>query len=492
MIEIKLHPKQSYALNSPCTEALWGGSAGGGKSFFIRASAVIYSVEIPGLQTYIFRRKYKDLTRNHLQGSGSFNELLRPLIDQKLCKINTSDMVIDFANGSRINLCHMQHEHNMYDYQGAEIHYCEFDELTTFTEDMYTFVRSRLRLGGLKIPDKYQEMFPRAIGCTNPGNIGHNFFKENFVDYGDVIWRTPDMQGGMLRQFISAKLEDNPTLTESDPHYAAKLLGIGDPVVARAMLEGSWDITGGGALDDLWSPISHVVEPFLFSGMNTELYGNLGTVNKEAFFFSKAYDYGSSAPYGVMFFATLKEDLTIDWVGVSDGKGDVSRTFKKGSVFVIDEIYGADDHDKGLYETVPQIAEKIHQKQKKWGDPFLNAVADASIFDIYNGNSIANEFSLPPNNIHWKPSDKRKGSRVNGLSRIRTLLRNGLQTPMEEPGLFFFSSCVQSVRTIPTLPRDPKNMEDVDTSANDHLYDVLRYHLYDKLMLAGQRRISGC
>ncbi|MBT6049482.1 MAG: hypothetical protein HOG49_22010, partial [Candidatus Scalindua sp.] len=225
--------------------------SGGGKSFFLRASAIIYSIEIPGLQTYIFRRKYKDLTRNHLQGSGSFNELLRPLIDQKLCKINTSDMVIDFANGSRINLCHMQHEHNIYDYQGAEIGYLATDESTTFSGEMYTFLRSRLRLGGLKIPDKYQEMFPRAIGCTNPGNIGHNFFKENFVDYGDVIWRTPDMQGGMLRQFISAKLEDNPTLTESDPHYAAKLLGIGDPVVARAMLEGSWDITGGGALDDL-------------------------------------------------------------------------------------------------------------------------------------------------------------------------------------------------------------------------------------------------
>ena len=212
MIEIKLHPKQTYALNTPATEILYGGSAGGGKSFLVRTSSIIYAIEIPGIQIYLFRRKYKDLLRNHLQGSGSFNELLKPLIDQKLCSINTSNMVVDFANGSKINLCHLQHESNISDYLGTEIHYLVMDEATTFTGDMYTQLRARLRLGGLKIPEKYKGMFPRSLLTTNPGNIGHNYFKSKFVDYGEnTIWRTPPTEGGMLRQYVPARLADNLT-----------------------------------------------------------------------------------------------------------------------------------------------------------------------------------------------------------------------------------------------------------------------------------------
>ncbi|MCA0776996.1 hypothetical protein KUO10_22915, partial [Vibrio vulnificus] len=60
-------------------------------------------------------------------------------------------------------------------------------------------------------------------------------------------------EGGMARQYIPAKMTDNPTLMENDPDYGDRLEGLGDPALVAAMKEGDWDIVAGGALDDVWS-----------------------------------------------------------------------------------------------------------------------------------------------------------------------------------------------------------------------------------------------
>ncbi|MFM7311527.1 MAG: M1 family aminopeptidase, partial [Flavobacteriales bacterium] len=114
-------------------------------------------------------------------------------------------------------------------YQGAEIHVLLIDELTHFSEEIYRFLRGRCRIGALQVPDKYKAKLPLIICGSNPGGVGHQFVKETFIDNCEPmeIRQMPAEEGGMLRQFIPAKLADNPTMMLNDPFYANKLIGLG-------------------------------------------------------------------------------------------------------------------------------------------------------------------------------------------------------------------------------------------------------------------------
>jgi hypothetical protein len=130
-------------LQSFATEILFGGAAGAGKSWFMRAVAIILCGLIPGLNVYLFRRIYDDLIKNHMEGTGGFPVMLAPLILSGHVKIVAEE--IRFWNGSRIFLCHCEHEKHRFKYQGAEIHVLLIDELTMFTEVIYRFLRGRMR-----------------------------------------------------------------------------------------------------------------------------------------------------------------------------------------------------------------------------------------------------------------------------------------------------------------------------------------------------------
>lgn len=66
-----------------------------------------------------------------------------------------------------------------------------------------------------------------------------------------------------------------------------------------------------------------------------------------------------------------------------------------------------------------------------------------------------------------------KGSRKAGWERMRTLLSQA-GTP-DKPGLYISRACDYAWDTLPVLPRDPRDIEDVDSSAPDHAADALRY-----------------
>jgi len=133
-MEFNLHYKQTLCLTSKATEILYGGAAGGGKSHCMRTLAIGYAGFIPNIQVYLFRRKTEDLKKNHLYGKNGFLNILSPLIEKRIVKINESTGKIAFKNGSMIHLCHCQHEKDVYNYQGAEIDILLIDELTHFTD----------------------------------------------------------------------------------------------------------------------------------------------------------------------------------------------------------------------------------------------------------------------------------------------------------------------------------------------------------------------
>jgi hypothetical protein len=449
LVEISLHQKQRDVYLSDATEILFGGSAGPGKSFLLRAVAILWASRIPGLQVYLFRRTYPELWANHITGSGGLPELLGGWIQSGSVRFIQSTATFEFWNGSRIILRHCQYESDVYQYQGSEIHVLLIDELTLWPYSMYRFLRSRVRLGSLIVPEWASGIFPRIVSGANPGGVGHNWVKALFVDQGP--WqkvRAKDDDGGMLRQFIPALLRDNPTLSENDPGYSKRLEGLGNPALVKAMLEGDWNIVAGGMLDDLWRAEVHVVEPFPIPA---------------AWTIRRSFDWGSSKPFSV------------GWWAEADGVAKVrDRVYPKNTAFRVAEWYGWNGKpNEGLRMTAAEIGRGILEREK--AARFANVrpgPADPSIFAVENGRSIADDMALV--GVRWEEAEN---ARVSGWQRVRARLQASLSCPMEEPGLFVFSTCRQSIRTVPVIPRDKRNADDVDTEAEDHQADEWRYYL---------------
>lgn len=497
-LSFNLFPKQLLMFSHPDMvpknyeipdEVLFGGAAGGGKSYSMRAMSIILALECPGVNVFLFRKTYTELKTNHLLGPSGFQAMLSTAVQRKLVRIDSQNNIIQFKNGpsgafaggSIIYLRHVQYEKDAYIYQGAEIHVLMIDEATHFSEPIYNFLRGRVRIGSWSPPEKWKGWFPRIICASNPGSAYHNLWKHMFVDFVDKdnIYRpkrAPIEEGGMLRQYIPATVYDNPALLKEDPGYIDRLKGLGSPELVKAMLEGNWDIVAGGMFDDLWRRDVHVVEPFRIP---------------KGWYINRCFDWGSSKPFAVL------------WVAESNGEpveyddGTFYR-FPPGTLFVIDEWYGNDkrakDPNTGLFMTNNDIGAGI--KYREDNNTILASIssrinpgpADNSIYTVINNMSQ----SSGVNAGFWGnagrsradiffPSDKSPGSRVKRWSLIRDRLACSrdikLNKPMERPGLFVFNVCNDLIRTLPTAPRDEKKMEDIDTASEDHLLDALGYRV---------------
>lgn len=463
-----LHPKQRLAFASEATEILYGGAAGGGKSHLMRRAAITWCRWIKGLQVYLFRREFSDLYKNHMEGSAGFPALLSAEIDAGEVKVVWSKNQIRFSNGSVIHLCHCQHEKDVFGYQGAEIHVLLIDEMTQWTRKMYTFLRSRVRLGGLKIPAWLQGRFPRVLAGANPGGIGHNWVKADFVDLAaeQTIVQTPPKDGGMKRQFIRALLEDNPTMTDNDPLYEDRLEGLGDKALVRAMRRGDWDIVAGGFFDDLWNRDRHVLKPFPIPA---------------SWRVDRSFDWGSAKPFSVGWWA--ESDGTR--VEVAPGQ---FRTFPRGSLIRIAEWYGSDGTpNTGLRLPSSEVAKGIrareasilvHRPDGRTGPAVVHpGPADSSIYDVNDTESTSIADTMAHHGVTWVEADKSPGSRKNGWEKLREMLKASAQQTPESPGLWVFDTCVDWIRCVPVLPRDEKKPDDVNTSAEDHIGDETRYRV---------------
>lgn len=466
-LNLALHKRQTEAFQSIATEILYGGAAGGGKSHLMRVIAIIFCAEIAGLQVYLFRRHFADLYKNHMEGAGSFIELMGPWIDAGLVKINYSDNVIRFWNGSKIHLCHCQHEKDVHKYLGTEIHLLLMDELTLFSEKMYRYLRARCRLGGLVVPEKYKGKLPMVLAGTNPGNIGHNWVKRVWVDSAPPmhVHRAAKTEGGMLRQFVPALLQDNPTLAINDPDYIDRLEGLGRPELVKAMKSGDWNIVAGGAFDDVWSQRLILPRFKVPAGWTVD----------------RSFDWGSTHPFSV------------GWWAEADGTEvnlEGGRVFcpPRGSLIRIHEWYGTKEigTNEGLKLAAKDIAKGILEREKGLRDggwiartpmpgPADNQIGDRGRPDV---ETIAEEMAKA--GVKWTASDKTPGSRIGGLELARGMMREAGKDRPETRGLWFMEHCRAAISIVPILPRDEKKPDDVDTDAEDHPWDETRYRCLAK------------
>jgi len=322
----------------------------------------------------------------------------------------------------------------------------------------------------MSVPDEWKGMFPRILYTSNPGGVGHHYFKSNFVDQVKRgVWMAPEDEGSMLRTYVSARLSDNKILLLNDPQYAQRVKGMGSSQLVQAMLEGDWESLSTGGFADLWSTKTHVVVPF-----NIPHTWNI----------SRGYDYGSSAPAAALLFAEADGEEFMDannnlcWV-------------PKGTIFIIAELYIANHKYEGLKLPATEQGRRIEEMENENG--YKGRVepgpADNSIFTSEPGKtSIADDMAI---HVKYIRSDKTAGSRVIGVGLMRQRLQASLERPMERPGIYIFASCSNVVRTIPNLENDPIKVEDIVTTGEDHFWDVIRYKLLQTKRVAATIEVTG-
>ncbi len=389
-------------------------------------------------------------------------------------------------------------------YHGQEFPWIGWNELTKFPTDilfdaMMSCNRSSFRPQDYPqtIKDEYgnktqtflPEMPLEVFATCNPHGVGHNWVKKRFIavaPMGRIVTRVvnafnprtqqrEDVKKTQVHLFGSYK--ENIYLS---PEYIAELESITDPNKKKAWLNGDWDIVAGGMFDDVWNKEHHILRPF-------DVPHNWKI--------DRSFDWGSSKPFSV------------GWWAESDGS-DVRmangewRSTVCGDIFRIAEWYGTNGKtNQGLRMLATEVAAGIVEREIAMGiyGRVHPGPADNSIWDIENGNSLAADMLKPVNvagrilpGVQWTRSDKSSGSRIAGWELCRQYLKDALpqyvkdkegklvRVPRRCPGMFIFNTCKHFIELFPILPRDEDKPDDVDTDAEDHIGDEVRYEVLSK------------
>lgn len=429
--------KQSALISCPANEICYGGARGGGKTYGALLDwlthAHRYGDKAKGI---LFRKTYPELENVEEKASSIYPLFGGVYLTQK--------RTWRFPNGAVLKLRYLDKDKDADNYQGHEYNWMCFEEAGNWPRpDPLDKLRACLRSAeGVK---------HRLILTCNPGGVGHNWVKARYIDpcppmkiVGDDDWN---------KVYIPAKVTDNPRLLEADPQYISRLKESGPDWLVRAWLDGDWDIIAGGMFDDVWSRDVHVLKQFEIP---------------KSWRVDRGFDWGSSKPFAVCWFAESDgTPVTID---------GQERHFPRGSVFQILELYGCEEGkpNTGIKALASEIAAKIKVIDDSIELRVNAGPADSAIYNTENGSSIADDM-LP---IRWTKADKSAGSRVHGWQSIRRMLKNAKTG--EEAGFYVFDNCIHTIRTLPTLPRDDKKIDDIDTDSEDHIADVIRYRLNQK------------
>lgn len=434
-------PKQALMMSCPEYEALYGGAAGGGKTDYLVIEA-LRQVDIPWYKGVILRRTYPEL-----------DEIIdKTMIYYKQAypdaQYNQTQHKWTFPSGAKILLRAMQNEKDKYKFQGQAYDFIGFDELTHFTETQYEYLKSRNRPNG---PGTM--VYIRST--ANPGGVGHGWVKDYFVTAMEpgvpkievLRIRTPSgiEYKAQSRIYIPASVFDNRKLMENDPNYVAHLAAL--PAAERdALLYGNWDSFSGQIFeefrndpahydDHLWT---HVINPFRIP---------------ESWQIFRAYDFGYAKPYAVGWYAVNHD----------------------GCIYHIRELYGCTKTpNEGVKQEPHEQARRIREVEAT--DPVLKGrqiqgIADPAIWDKSRGQSI--EEMMEEEGVYFSPGDH---------ERLAGLMQCHYRLAFDENGrsmFYVFKNCKNFIRTIPNLTYDERNVEDVDTTEEDHIYDSWRYLLME-------------
>lgn len=412
-MDIDITEKQDLFINSIAFETLFGGAAGGGKSFGQLVDALLYALSYPKSKQIIFRRTFADLEKSLIRVSLEF-------YPKDIASYNTSKHVWKFKNGSIIDFGYIDKENDVYQYQSAEYDVIRFDELTHFTEYMYTYMISRCRGAN---------SFPKGIkSSTNPGGVGHTWVKERFIDLGEpnevheVILETGEKT---TRIFIPSLVQDNIFLLQKDPDYVRRLDNLPEKE-RKALKYGDWDIFDGQFFPEFDRKI-HVCKPFKIP---------------------KEWRIYRTRDYGLDMCATY-------WIAMDYNM----------HIYIFKELY-----ESNLI--VSEAAKKINEMTEE------KITIDYAPPDLWNRNRDTGKSTTDIFAEHGQFLTKADNNRVIGWLAVHEWLKvyedeQGQKTSR----VHIFSNCVNLIRTLPAIQTDDKNPNDVSIEPHEltHAPDAFRY-----------------
>ena len=422
---------QTDFLSSSEREVLYGGAAGGGKSYAMLADP-LHGLNNANFSGLLVRHTTEEL-RELIQKS-------QELYPRAIPGIKWSERKSQWISprGGRLWMSYLDKDMDVTRYQGQAFNWIGFDELTQWSSPYaWDYMRSRLR----SAYSKELGLYMRAT--TNPGGAGHQWVKKMFIDPSPSrkpFWATNIETGDTItfpkghsregeplfkRRFIPASLFDNPYLSEGGD-YEAMLLSLPEHQ-RKQLLDGNWDVNEGAAFPEFNRKI-HVIDPFKIP---------------QSWARFRACDYGYGSHTGVLWIAVAPDDQLI----------------------VYRELYCSK-------VTATDLADMILDAEQEDGT-IRYGVLDSSLWHKRGdtGPSLAEQMNMK--GCRWRPSDRSKGSRVAGKNELHRRLQVDEFT--DAPRLVFMSTCINTISQLPAIPLDKNNSEDVDTKSEDHLYDALRY-----------------
>jgi len=426
-------PQEEF-LSAGERDVLYGGAAGGGKSFALLADPLRYCHN-PNHRGLLLRRTLDELTE--------LIDKSRQLYTKAFpgAKFRESKSTWHFPSGATIWFTYLDRDKDVTRFQGQAFNWIGIDEITQYpTPYVWDYLRSRLRATD---PELQNSLYMR---CTaNPGGVGGWWVKKMYIDsrtenvafpaydidtMKPFTWPNGHEKAGQplfYRKFVPARLTDNPHLM-ADGQYEAMLRSLPE-VERKRLLDGDWDVAEGAAFPE-FSRARHVVEHF-------ELPTNWPRI--------RAADYGYASPSAVLWGA-------IDW---------------DDNIWIYRELYAK-------HLTAEDLAAKILEVEQL--DPLPHyTVLDSSCWNKTGmGPSIAE--TMMRCGVRWTPSDR---NRIQGKMEVHRRLADDPYT--NEPRLRIFSSCQHTIKQLAGIPLSKTNSEDVDTKAEDHAYDALRYMVMTRM-----------
>lgn len=436
---------QTHLIECPVFEVLFGGARGGGKTEASIGDWLEHSNRWGAAASGIFfRREERQLD----EVIARTEELFGPLG----AKYNSKKSTWTMPKGGRLKFRYLDQDKDAEAYQGQSHTRIYIEEATNFPsfnpiKKLFAVLRSA----------RGAHVGMRLTG--NPGGPGHHWVFDRYIKPApkgyQIIEDTVEVDGfqPMVKQrvFIPSRVSDNALLMKHNPEYVANLATAGSSSLVRAWLLGDWSVPVGAYFTQ-FSRLRHVL-PARFESL----------IPQDALRFG-SFDWGYAAPFSFGIWA------------VSDGSWGLPR----GALVRYRELYGSTGKpNEGLRMDAGLVAQSVRRTIDS--DKLMYIAADPSMFKRDGGPSLAETFAA--NGVFLRRADN---NRKVGWDRLRGHLNGWLGPTGDSPSgylpplVYFLDSCLDSIRTLETVPADDKDPDDVDTDAEDHAADDVRYGIMSR------------